>query len=417
MSSENILSVLRTSTVLLKPTDTQPLSEYAEQSAILWNIANYERRKAFFEHGKMPSYAAQCGELKHTEPFKKLGTCRAQALLSKLNEAWHSFYALLRLKKRGKLPPHIRRISPPKYWKKDGKRMARAFYVRNDGWSMNEEEISISRDVKISYQCGGLWVGKRGRLEVIRDELSEKWYAHIPVEVEWQPPSRTADKKASLDVGICNLATLYIEGERPIIYSGRAVLSDWVYHTKEIADKQSKLPEGRRTSKRIRLQFRRRQRRLKHAVNAMLREIFAMLEEKNVGTLYIGDLNGIREGANHGRKTNQKIHSFWVFSLTERRIFELGEEYGITVRKVSERDTSRTCCLCGRQHNGRVERGLMVCHERHQSINADVNGAVNMLNVAVNRFPKVLSTDKKETSGSRLMAQPLLLRWNNHEWR
>jgi len=51
------MSVLRVSTVLLKPTDTQPLSEYAEQSAILWNIANYERRKAFYEHGKMPSYA------------------------------------------------------------------------------------------------------------------------------------------------------------------------------------------------------------------------------------------------------------------------------------------------------------------------------------------------------------------------
>jgi putative transposase len=137
MGSEKILNVLRTSTVLLKPTDTQSLSEYAEQSAILWNIANYERRKAFYEHRKTPSYTAQCKELKHTEPFKKLGTCKAQALLSKLNEAWQSFHALLRLRRRGRLPPHIRRIRPPRYWKKNGRRVARAFYVRNDGWSMN----------------------------------------------------------------------------------------------------------------------------------------------------------------------------------------------------------------------------------------------------------------------------------------
>ena len=94
---------------------------------------------------------------------------------------------------------------------------------------------------------------------------------------------------------------------------------------------------------------------------------------------------------------------------------ELGEEYGITVRKVSERNTSRTCCLCGRKHNGRVERGLMVCRETHQSINADVNGAVNILKVAVKRSPSVLSTNKQETSGSRLLAQPLLLRWNYNE--
>jgi len=158
-----------------------------------------------------------------------------------------------------------------------------------------------------------LWVGKQGRLEVLKDELSGKWYAHIPVEVEWQPPSRTADKKASLDLGICNLVALYIEGESPIIYSGRAVLSDWIYHTKKIADKQSKLPKRKYTSKRIRLQFRRRQRRLKHALNAMLRNVFSLLERKNISELYIGDLNGIREEANHGRKGNQKLHNFWPF--------------------------------------------------------------------------------------------------------
>lgn len=417
MSSENILTVLRTSTVLLKPIDTQPLSEYAEQSTILWNIANYQRRNAFYKHVKMPSYATQCKELKHTEPFRKLGACKAQALLSKLNEAWQSFYTLLRLKKKGKLPPHIREVSPPRYWKRNGKRVARAFYVRNDGWSMNENEISIAGNIKIPYQCGELWVGKQGRLEVLRDELNKKWYAHIPVEVEWQPPSRTdASKKASLDLGVCNLVTLHIEGERPIIYSGRAILSDWVYHTKEIADKQSKLPRKTHTSKHIRAQFRKRQRRLKHAINTMLRNTFPLLEEKEVGELYIGDLNGIRKEANHGKKGNQKLHNFWAFNLIEKRITELGEEYGIAVRKVSERDTSKICCLCGKQHNGRVERGLMVCREKHQSINADVNGAVNILNVAVNRFPPVLSTDKRETSGSRLMAQPLLLRWNYHEF-
>ena len=96
---------------------------------------------------------------------------------------------------------------------------------------------------------------------------------------------------------------------------------------------------------------------------------------------------------------------------------ELAEEYGIKIMKVSERDTSKTCSLCGKQHNGRIERGLMVCHEKHRSLNADVNGAVNILNVAVNRFPSVLSTDVVGTSGSRLMAEPMLLRWNYNEWQ
>ncbi|MCL4518166.1 MAG: transposase, partial [Thaumarchaeota archaeon] len=242
--------------------------------------------------------------------------------------------------------------------------------------------------------------------------------AHIPVEVETPPRRRTSQKKASLDLGICNLATLYIEGEKPIIYSGRAVLSDWVYRTKKIADKQSKLPERKHTSKKIQIAFRRRRRRLKHAINAMLRDLFERLEAKNIGELIIEDLTRIRDRANHGDNGNQKLHNFWVFNMIAGRIYELGDEYGITVTKVSERDTSKTCCLCGRMHNGRIKRGLMVCKETHQSINADVDGAVNILKVVVKRpLSTVLSTLSNGASGSRLMAQPLLLRWNYNLWR
>ena len=86
--------VLRTSTVLLKPRSDKLLREYAEYSAVLWNQANYERRKAWHNHETMPSYASQCKTLKTNEAFKKLGTCKSQALLSKLREAWSSFYAL-----------------------------------------------------------------------------------------------------------------------------------------------------------------------------------------------------------------------------------------------------------------------------------------------------------------------------------
>jgi putative transposase len=415
------LLMLRTSTALLKPTRSveAKLREYAEQSAVLWNTANYERRRALDQHARIPSYASQCKALKHTEAFRKLGTCKAQALLAKLDEAWQSFYALTRLKEKGKLPPHIRRLNPPRYWKVDGERVAKAFYVRNDGWSAGEDGISVGRDTRVPYQCGDLWMGRQGRLEVRRDELSGKWYAHIPVEVPWEPPSRiNAGKKASLDVGVCNLAALYVEGERPTIFSGRGVISDWVYHTKKIAAEQSKLPLGRHTSKRIRLRFRMRQRRLKHAIYTMARTIFSLLEEKGVVELYVGELNGIRRQANHGSRVDQKVHNFWAYDLIVKRLMELGEEYGIEVKKVPERDTSRTCCLCGKQHEGRVKRGLVVCRKVHMSINADVNGAVNLLKVAVNRFPSPLTPGAGggDASGSGLMAEPLLLRWNYYEW-
>ena len=56
---------------------------------------------------------------------------------------------------------------------------------------------------------------------------------------------------------------------------------------------------------------------------------------------------------------------------------------GIEVVEVSERDTSKTCCVCGREDESqRVERGLYVCEEHGDgngdAFNADVNGAENI---------------------------------------
>jgi len=52
---------------------------------------------------------------------------------------------------------------------------------------------------------------------------------------------------------------------------------------------------------------------------------------------------------------------------------------GISVEKVSERDTSKSCSCCGRTRDAnRVERGLYVCDECETVANADVNGAENI---------------------------------------
>jgi len=37
--------------------------------------------------------------------------------MRKINEAWSSFFSLLKLRKEGKLLPHINHVGPPKYWK------------------------------------------------------------------------------------------------------------------------------------------------------------------------------------------------------------------------------------------------------------------------------------------------------------
>jgi putative transposase len=414
----------RTSTVLLRPTEEQDaqLRSLADASSELWNMANYERRQAFFAHTKMPTFGSQCHEFKDSEPFRKLGVHKSQALLGKLNAAWSSFWALKRLQKQGKLPSNIRKVSPPRYWKKGGKRILKAICVRNDGWRLGDEAISMKRGPKIPYASGQMWVGKQGQLEITIDERTGKWYAHIPSEVEMPPPLHpTRSKRAKLDLGIVNLSALTIEGKRPVVYSGRAVLSDWVYRTKKIAERQSLLPRHRHTSEWIGAAYRRKGLRKKHAIYAMCRDIFERLDEEGVGELVVGHPYGVRDES-IGRHNNQKRDLFWAYRQTLGRLHELGEEYGIKVTEPPEEDggergTSSTCYFCKvkhpkAKHSGRVHRGLYVCPVKHMAINADVNGSANMdMNLAVDRPPEMAD------SGSGLLAQPMLLRWNYNAWK
>ena len=94
----------RTNTILLAPTEAeeQELHALADASAQLWNMANYERRQAYFTAGRVPSYENQWRTFKDSEPFKRIGTCKGQALLHKLREAWGSCFALKRLQRIGR---------------------------------------------------------------------------------------------------------------------------------------------------------------------------------------------------------------------------------------------------------------------------------------------------------------------------
>lgn len=105
----------------------------------------------------------------------------------------------------------------------------------------------------------------------------------------------------------------------------------------------------------------------------MCKNILRNLIANDAGILVMGDLMGIRKDNDLGNHTNQKLHNFWVYNQLLKRLKELGEEYDVVIRTVSAYKTSATCCLCGKQHNGRIHRGLMVCPSVHQAINADVN--------------------------------------------
>ncbi len=402
----------RTNIFKLKPAKEQEqrLFELADNCARMFNEINYKRRHSFssrnFDWNTEESY----------HKYKKIiGSATAQQVTRKNNEAWKSFFALLRLKKQGKLPKHIRKVSPPGYWKdrKTGKRVL-TILIRCNCYKLSENYLKLPFRLKIRWKGKSRWEEKKqGRLEIRYDNLSRRWYAYMPVEVERKPlhqPTADKKKKAYVDLGIINIITSWIEGEkRAGIYSGRSVLSDWWYWNRKIGEHQSNIEKNgkRKTSKRLRKLFRKRKKRFRHLINTIIARFVKNCWEKGVSEIVIGDVKNIRVNSRKkkkGRKANAMINNFWSFNYIYERLRTTAENYGIKMRKKEEKYTSKTCSLCGELHrNGRKHRGLYVCKTHGVTMNADVNGVANIANPI---FPKPYWQDRDNW----LVAQPSVVK-------
>jgi len=75
---------------------------------------------------------------------------------------------------------------------------------------------------------------------------------------------------------------------------------------------------------------------------------------------------------------------------------------------VLERDTSKTCCVCGRADDSqRIERGLYVCEEHANAFNADVNGAENIrLDINNTESNSESASDLDDDRSTGWLAQP-----------
>jgi len=119
--------------------------------------------------------------------------------------------------------------------------------------------------------------------------------------------------------------------------------------------------------------------------NYMAQVVHWLIQEclkQKLGTLMIGKLKAIKQHLNLGRKTNQHFQ-YIPFGLFKQKLRAKCEYYGIQFVEVEEAYTSQTCSNCGiRRKKNRKYLGLYVCSKCGTIQNADINGALNNLQVA-----------------------------------
>jgi len=405
----------RTNVVRLLPNGAQEgrLRRLADACARLWNELNYERRQQFFNHQRVDFKGTWD---KYYEKYKKILGVNAQAVMQKSNEAWNSFFSLLNLKKKGKLPPHMGRVSPPGYWKDKeiGKRKL-IIVIRQDRYVVDvERRIIILKDFNMEIRFVGRlkWFGKQGRLEIIYDETKDAWYAHIPVEVgveETKTGKRSrhivkgerrliqittpkGSKVASIDLGINNLASVVVDDGTWLLYKGVRAKEDYFYLQRLISRIQSlrdtlkdKLLDDAidELNHEMRRLFGKLMRRLLHLYRNLASHLLKTLHELGVSTIYLGyPLNIAQE------RGNKFTVNMWSYSKLMEAIELKAQEYGIRVFEVVEYNTSKHCAYHGVEVK-RQPRGVITCPKGHK-LHSDLNGALNIMKRAIGKIPQTI---------------------------
>jgi putative transposase len=146
------------------------LCKLADNCARIYNEVNFERRQAYIRFKKFSWYPKHL----YAKYAPLIGSATAQQIIKKYNEAWRSFLALKKLEAKGKLPKHIKKVSMPRYWKKNGRRELRII-VRSDCYRIDDKYLYLPKGLKLKYKGELKWKGKQRRLEIIYDEVDGVW--------------------------------------------------------------------------------------------------------------------------------------------------------------------------------------------------------------------------------------------------
>ncbi|WP_077152445.1 RNA-guided endonuclease InsQ/TnpB family protein [Halorubrum tropicale] len=396
----------------------ESLDRHGWSASKLWNVANYYARNVWDETGEIPDHGRLKDELKTHTNYKGLHSQSSQRVLEELAEAFTSWHESDDDRDN---PPGYRKQN---YYDSQGRRVHEEHPRSTVTWKQNgirhdpeNNRVRLSKGanhkehpkaweyILVEYETPpGVTVENLQQVRAVYDRQKGRWELHLVCTEEVETPDSPGEETAGVDLGICNVATVTYSTEEADLYPGNRLKQDGYYFPKEIAKCDDS--GGDRAT---RLHHKWSERRT-HFFHSLAKHIVDRCVEKKVGQINVGDLEGVRDNKNGdaknwGKHGNLDLHG-WAFNRFISILEYKAKVEGIEVIEVSERDTSKTCCVCGRKDESqRVHRGLYVCDRCDAAFNADVNGAEN-IRLDINQSNSESSASLDEDRSTGWLAQP-----------
>jgi IS605 OrfB family transposase len=263
-------------------------------------------------------------------------------------------------------------------------------YYPNQSAIIKNGKIRLAKDLEILIPQWDKYKERIQNFQQVRILPSGK---KLKVEIVYRQEVKDADldksKYASIDLGIDNLATM-VTDKGSFLYSGKFLKSYNGNFNRQLAKLKSiKDKQGiKKATKRMQNLYEKRDRYFEDAFHKYSRMIVNHLIENRIGNLVVGYNTGWKQSVNIGKRNNQKfvqipfarLASYLKYKcrMAGIRFVENEESYTSKCDALAKEEIGKHESYLGK----RVKRGLFRS-STGRYINADVNGAVNILRKVV----------------------------------
>jgi len=375
------------------------LRELCFFSNCLYNVGLYNVRQHFFQDKTFLRYEGNYHDCKENENYKLLQSNIAQQTLKDVDDAFKSFFGAI-----GK----VKKSRPPKYREKGG-----LYQITIAGNSISIQDgflqIPLSRTYsgvlnkhKIKIKFPERLVGKKiNEVKIIPCYGGKFFKIAYCYEVKEENLQLNPEKTLAIDIGLDNLATCVTNAGTSFILDGRKIKSinrQWnkrKAYLQAILMKQKQKKYFSNLLRRITLK---RNNRVEDCLKKTARYIINFCIDNNIGTVVCGYNLDFKREINLGKNTKQNFVQI-SFGKLRSQLKTLCKHYAMKYIEQEESYTSKASFLdlddipifdaekpyTGKFSGRRIKRGLYRA-KNGRIINADVNGAANILRKSKQNF-------------------------------
>ncbi|MFX0061467.1 MAG: RNA-guided endonuclease InsQ/TnpB family protein [Candidatus Hermodarchaeota archaeon] len=362
-----------------------------EQEIVLWdlsdlcrqiyNLALFERKFLYDKYGSMPSYIDQQNalpQLKTVFPrFKQVNAKALRGALRKLDAAYKSFFGLRKKGETSTRPPRFR-----------SRHYFFTLCYNQHGFKFTSNTVKLSHkhvtNVPLLFDAPfDLTTYKVKQVECFQDRVDKKYYIVVIYETQ-EPTYQDNEFYQAFDLGVMKHVAVNTAGK---FLESKVRRPDKYWHSKvqSLQQRRDHCKKGSRRWRKFHQRLLTIQRRSANQTKDWQhKQTLHLLKNTRANTLIVGDLSvkQMTQSTNKPKQARKGINRAVQNTGHLTRFIELltykAQKLGKKIIVIDERDTSKTCCLCGKTQEMPLYKRIYEC-ECGNCIDRDHNSAVNIM--------------------------------------